>query len=226
VLTPEGFVLDIAGGLTVDRVGEIGAELFQVNLVDAAADFLVRGEQDPDRAVLDMRIAKHEQCRIHDFGDARLVVGAEQRGAVGGDDVAPDLIGERGVVCRTNDLCRIGGQHDIATAVVPHDLRLDIGAGAVGRGVHVGTEANDRDPLIGIGGDRRVDVAVLVEMGIGKPHLPKLACQKSAQIFLLFARGTGRGGGIGLGVDHHIAQKALGHGVREVQRRIRSHSRE
>src|SRR4029077_14799430 len=39
----EGFVLDIAGAFTVDRIGEIGTELFQIDLVDAAADFLVRG---------------------------------------------------------------------------------------------------------------------------------------------------------------------------------------
>ena len=35
-------VLEMAGGFAVDRVGEIGAELLQVDLVDAAADLLVR----------------------------------------------------------------------------------------------------------------------------------------------------------------------------------------
>ena len=36
-----------------------------------------------------------EMRRIHDLGEAGLVVGAEQRGAVGGDDVVADLVGER-----------------------------------------------------------------------------------------------------------------------------------
>ena len=41
-------VLDIPGGLAVDRVGEIGAELLQVDLVDAAADLFIGREQDLD----------------------------------------------------------------------------------------------------------------------------------------------------------------------------------
>src|SRR6202165_4024743 len=34
-------------------------------------------------------------------------------------------------------------------------------------------------------------------------------------MFLFFCRGAGRGGGVRLRIDHHIAQKALGHGVGE-----------
>ena len=33
--------------------------------------------------------------RIHDLGETGLVVGAEQRGAVGRDDVVADLVGKR-----------------------------------------------------------------------------------------------------------------------------------
>jgi hypothetical protein len=36
--------------------------------------------------------------RIHDLGDAGLVVGAEQRGAVGGDDVVADLVFQRRMI--------------------------------------------------------------------------------------------------------------------------------
>lgn len=39
----KGFVLDMAGAFTVHRVGEFRAELPQVDLVDAAADFLIGG---------------------------------------------------------------------------------------------------------------------------------------------------------------------------------------
>ena len=44
------------------------------------------------RAVLDLRIVDQEMRRIHDFGEAGLVVGAQQRGAVGRDDVVADLV--------------------------------------------------------------------------------------------------------------------------------------
>ena len=43
-------------------------------------------------------------ARIHDLGNAGLVVGAEQRGAVGGDDVVADLVGKRGMIGGADDL--------------------------------------------------------------------------------------------------------------------------
>jgi len=36
-----------------------------------------------------------ELRRVHDFGEARFVVGAEQRGAVRRDDVMADLVQQR-----------------------------------------------------------------------------------------------------------------------------------
>ena len=71
----KSFVLDIPRGFAVDGVGKIGAELFQIGLVDAAADLFVGREQDLDGAVLDLRILSEEMHRIHDFGEAGLVVG-------------------------------------------------------------------------------------------------------------------------------------------------------
>jgi hypothetical protein len=72
----EGLVLDIPRGFAVDGVGENRRQsLFQVDLVDAATDFLVGREQDLDGAVLDLRVVQQEMHRIHDFGDAGLVVG-------------------------------------------------------------------------------------------------------------------------------------------------------
>jgi hypothetical protein len=56
----EGLVLDIPRGLAIDGVGEIGAELFQVGLVDAAADFLVGREQDLDGTVFDLWMVDQE----------------------------------------------------------------------------------------------------------------------------------------------------------------------
>ena len=140
-------VLEVPGALAVHGVGEVGAEFLQVDLVDAAADLLVGREQDLDGAVLDVRVAHQELGRIHDLGDAGLVVGAEQRGAVTRDDVVADLAGQRGMLGSADHLRRIARQRDVAAAVVAHDLRLDVGAGAIGRGVHMRAEADHRDLL-------------------------------------------------------------------------------
>ncbi|MNT90527.1 hypothetical protein D3C72_2314410 [compost metagenome] len=58
----KGLVFDMAGGFAVDGVAELGAELFQVDLVCAAADFFVGREENADGAVPDIVIV-HQELR-------------------------------------------------------------------------------------------------------------------------------------------------------------------
>src|SRR3979490_441569 len=83
-------------------------------------------------------------------------------------------------------------------------------------------ETNDGHPLVGIRRDRRVDVAMVVEMGVADSHRLQLVREQAAQVFLFFGGWAGRRSRVRLGVDDHIAQKALGHCMRELDRR--SHS--
>ena len=55
--------------------------------------------------------------RGHDLGDARLVVGAEQRRAVARDDVVADARREVRQLGRVEHLARVAGQHDRAARV-------------------------------------------------------------------------------------------------------------
>ena len=164
-----------------------------------------------------LRILNQEMRGIHDLGETGLVVGAEQRGAVRGDDIVADLVVKHRVLGWADDLRGIGRQHDVAAAIIPHDLRLDVLAGAIGRGVHVRAEADHRDLLAGIRRDRRVDIAVFVEMGIADAHRLQLRDEQAAEILLLRGGRAGRRVRIRLGVDHDIAQKALGDGVLEFE---------
>src|SRR6476469_10331147 len=50
----ERLVLDMTCGLAVDGVGEVRAEFFQIDFVDAASDFLIGREQDFDHAMPDV----------------------------------------------------------------------------------------------------------------------------------------------------------------------------
>ena len=137
--------------------------------------------------MLDLRILDQELRGIHDLGEAGLVVGAQQRGAVRRDDVVADLVGERRMLGGADHLRGIGRQHDVAAAIVPHDLRLDVLAGAVGRGVHVRAEADHRHLLVGISRDRRVDIAVLVEMGVADARSPATSDASRRPRFFCFS---------------------------------------
>src|SRR6266849_5155165 len=55
----------------------------------------------------------------------------------------------------TDYLRRVARQHDVASAITPHDLWLDALAGAIGRGIHMRTEANDRNLFVRIHRDGR-----------------------------------------------------------------------
>ena len=105
----EGLVLELAGAFAVDGVGEVRAELFHVDVIDAVADFLVGREQDLHVPCRIGGIAGQDRHRIHDLGDAGLVVGAEQGRAVGGDDVVADLVLQRRILGDADDLARSPG---------------------------------------------------------------------------------------------------------------------
>ena len=70
---------------SVHRVSEIRPELLHIELNYAAAYLLVRGEADADFSVLEFRMADDVLDSVHYFGNARLVIGPKQRGAVSGD---------------------------------------------------------------------------------------------------------------------------------------------
>ena len=52
-----------------------------------------------------------------DLGDARLVVGAEQRGAVGGDELVADVVGERRALLGVERDVRIARQRQTPALV-------------------------------------------------------------------------------------------------------------
>ena len=95
----------------------------------------------------------------HDRGNARLVVGAEKRRAVGEDDVLARVAEDFGKLSDGKDDVLLCVEHDVP-ARHADDLRRDARAGRIGRGVHVGDHA-DRGTILkaGRGGNRTVDDA-------------------------------------------------------------------
>ena len=94
------------------------------------------------------------------LGHAGLVVGAEQRGAVGHHEVLPHVVPEFGELVDGH----VDGEHlvegDVAAVVVEDEARTDAPAAEVGAGVDVGYEAYGRAGPGGVGRQSGRQVAV------------------------------------------------------------------
>ena len=66
----ERFHVDLADAAAVQGVADHGAELLQVDVIDAVADLLIAGEADADRAVRNFGLGHQLSGGLHDDGDA------------------------------------------------------------------------------------------------------------------------------------------------------------
>ena len=72
----EAVIAELIRVEAVDRIGEVRAEAFDREVLNASADFLIRCEGNSDRAVFEfgMLLAVLQQC--HDRGDPGFIVAA------------------------------------------------------------------------------------------------------------------------------------------------------
>ena len=110
----ERLLVQLAGRVSVDGVGELRTELLDVEVFRAGADLLVGREADSDVAVEQFRIVDERLDGRHDDGNAGLVVRAEERGAVARDDCLADVLLQLGIFGFRDDYGRIAGQNDVA----------------------------------------------------------------------------------------------------------------
>ena len=148
----EVLVLQLADRAAVHGVGEIAAELGDVELVGAQADLLVGVEADAHLAVLDLGMSLQVGHRGDDLGDAGLVVGAEKRRAVGHDQVVAQIVHQLGEVLGIERDALLGVERDGRAVIVAHDARVDMAARHVGARVHMSDEADHGHRPVGVGG--------------------------------------------------------------------------
>lgn len=162
----EVLVFEFALHASVHRVGEVGAEGLDVEEIDAAAHLLVGRETDADLAVAHLGMREQILCGGHDLRHAGLVVGPEQRRAVGVDERVALEEGQLGEVGHAHR--ELAVEDDVTAVVLVDDAGLDILAAHVGRRIDVGDEADDRGVLAARGrGDASHDVSVAVHRHLG-----------------------------------------------------------
>ena len=176
----------------------------------AATDLFIRREGDPHDAMRNGGVRHEVLRRRDDFGDARLVVGSQERRSGPRHDVVADLRRQRGIVGETQHRRVIIGEDEIPSVVLTMHERLDAGAAHFRRRVHVSDEPDRRHRRLAC---RRRDgsrhVAVRVHGRVGEPQLAQLGGQISQQHELLVGTRISRRALVGLRVVPHVAQEAI-----------------
>jgi len=90
----EVLILQVADIAAVHRIGPFATKLLHIEMVCALADLLIGIERHADIAVLDLVMVAQIAHRLHDFGNAGLVIGTEQCRSVGHNDVF-SLVGQQ-----------------------------------------------------------------------------------------------------------------------------------
>ena len=189
----EVFIFDLAQRTAVHGVGVVRAEALDIEEVRAAADLLVWRKADADDAVR-LVGAQQQLRRGENFRHARLIVRAEQRGAVRDDEVLAGVAEQRREVLRRKDDALFLVQDDVSARINVGDAGLDILAAGVGRGVHMCDQAQHRQLFLAVCGDGAVDIAVLVHLRVGNAKLLHLAHKLRTKNLLI------RGGGADFGI--------------------------
>ena len=152
---------------------------------------------------------KKRLARGHDLGHACLVVRAQKRRAVGGDEGLADAVFEIGEVLRTQHPAgRTEG--DVPAVIVKVELWLDPGAGKIRGSVDMGNEA-DHGFVLPPGACRQeaVGIGAGVCMDALHPQILQFKVQQPGKRVLLFRAGGLIGILIALRVDARIAQKTF-----------------
>ena len=136
----EVFILQLAQFAAIHGIGPPGRESLQREQVGATANLFIRGKADPDIAARDLGVGLQVVDGSEDLGDTRLVVGAKQGGAVGGDEVLTQIVFQEAVVTDGEHLVTLA-KADVAALIVFDDLRYYVLRLVVG-GVHVGNQAD------------------------------------------------------------------------------------
>ena len=173
---------------SVHRIGQIRTELLQIQQISPLADLLIRRKAYGNLSVRDPLIDQ-PFAHGHDLGNARLVVGSQDRGPVRGQDGLPDTVLQMGKYFRVQDPAG-PAQPDHAAVIAADDLGMGIGPAAVIHGIQMGNKPNGGTVLIA----RRcrqeaIGISMFIYKYIFQPQCFHLHRQEPGQNKLTFACG-------------------------------------
>ena len=141
---------------------------------------------------------------VHYLSDSGLVIGAQQGGAVRGDYCFAYVAEQFGKLRRLERKALDALQRNFTTVIAADNLRLDGGAGGIGRSIYVGYESNLWDVVSAVGRDLCHYVSVLVKGGLDA-HLQQLLAEHLQEHELFVGAGLAGGVLVGLSVNGHVS---------------------
>lgn len=144
----EAFVFKFPEFPSVYRIGEVGTEAFDVEVVRALSYFFIGRKGDPYFSMRDFRVMEQKVHRRHDLGHPCFVVGSEQCGTICRDKRMSCVFvqgrkiigGEDGIVIQTQ----------LSSVIILPNLWGDTAPGKVRCCIDVRKEADDRQIFISI----------------------------------------------------------------------------
>ena len=215
------FIADFARFVAVHRVGIGCAKMLHIKQVSTLANLLIGGKAHADLAVgafFFLQDLQHGHNLGHtgfvvrcfqNLSDAGLVVRTQQGGAIGGDQgLALELCQEWELPGAEN--CAGTGQDNIAAVIIFMDLGLHILARCIGGSIHMGNKSKALGSFVaGGGGQRGVNIAVLIHMGIRKAKVLQLLDQHAGQVKLAGGGGVGIAYGVRGGIHLNVIQQTF-----------------
>ena len=203
----EVFILQLAELTAIHGVGPLGAEAIQRKTVGAATDLFIRREPQVNITMRYFWMGQQMGRRRDDFADPGLVIGTEQGGAIGGDEILSQILAQRGEFDRAEHLLT-AAQGNLAALVRLDELGLYRLAGEIRCRVHVGDEADGGNRGADIGRQQGGQIAVVIQCHLVQTQSAQLVGQQAGEGEL-----TGRGGTltlarIGLAIKGDITKEA------------------
>ncbi len=112
------FKLQFSDFATIHGISKISIEFFHIKMIGASSDLFIGCKGHTNGSMLYFRVLFQPLQRRYDLGNSGFIVGSQQGGSVGGDDVLTFVVRQFREIDRGKDNVFFLVQNNISTVVV------------------------------------------------------------------------------------------------------------
>ena len=149
-------------------------------MVGTAPNFLVGIETNANVAMLNLVVVAQETHGLHNLGNAGFVVGTQQSGAIGDDNVFANMRLQLGKFGHRGDLS--GRERDVVAVIISNDARLHVLATGIRTRVIMRNKTDGGHLFLGVSLQGGIDIAHLVHLDIAQALVLELFFQVAGKV--------------------------------------------